>query len=128
MRVVGRVQCEKGRRRQGSAAIHLARQQNALPPRLHCQPHPTHLSVSFPHSPPSLAPQVEAVSGELRGIIDEMQEVVAALQIKLQGSAAPSAQTYAPLSSAAAAVAEKWQSRMTQVPAVGAEKRRSALH
>ncbi len=59
--------------------------------------------------------QVEAVSGELRGVINEMQEVVAVLQVKLSNSSALSAEAYTPLSPAAAAVADKWQRRVMQV-------------
>jgi hypothetical protein len=47
-----------------------------------------------------------------------MQEVVGALQVKLQSSVVASADTYAPLSSAAAAAADKWQKRVAQVPSV----------
>jgi hypothetical protein len=44
-----------------------------------------------------------------------MQDLVATLQGKLSSSNAFSAETYVPLSSAAAAAADKWQKRVMQV-------------
>ncbi len=55
------------------------------------------------------------MSGELRGIIDEMQELASILQGKLASSNAFSAEMYVPLSSAASAALDKFQKRVMQV-------------
>lgn len=55
------------------------------------------------------------MSGELRGIIDEMQELASTLQGKLTSSNAFSAETYVPLSPAASAAVDKFQKRVMQV-------------